>query len=299
MNSEKFKRLDEHNINVSWQPKSDDYAAAVSEDDKIDINFSKILDGKVCLVTGASDGMGYTMAHLYAEHGAKLIITARRKEKLEAAAAKIAEETGAEVTPFVADASNKEDARKVMAFIREKYGRLDTLVNNAGVGDQFRAETATDDAIDSMVDINLKGPMYYCREALNLMLPQNYGNIVNVSSVNGVRPLCGSSYSAAKGGLNTLTKSIALRCVGTGVHCNALCPGFTVTPLSLRQEAVDKGDAGLAPVGSDMIPILHKRSVRNVPTFPIDQAMLALFLGSDMSRAITGQVIVCDNGQYL
>lgn len=299
MNSDSFKKLDENNINISWQPTADDYEKAVAADDNIDINFSRILQDKVCVITGASDGMGYAMAKLYAQHGAKLIMTARRKEKLEAAAQSIRDAYDyATVDTFPADAGSSDGAKAVMSYVMEKYGRLDTLVNNAGRGDQYRADTMPDDMIDAMVDLNLKGPMYYCREALKIMIPQNYGNIVNVSSVNGVRPLCGAPYSAAKGGLNILTKSIALRCVGTGVHCNSLCPGFTVTPLSLCQENVGKGE-GLAPAGEDMIPILHKRSVRNVPTFPIDQAMLALFLGSDMSRAITGQVIVCDNGQYL
>lgn len=300
MNSEKFLRLDEHCINQSWQPVPADYAEAAKEEEaaQFNFNYSRMVDGKVCLITGASDGMGFTMAQLYARHGARLIITARKADKLEAAAEQIRKEVpGAEVETFACDITDNDATVKLFEMIKEKYGRLDTLVNNAGVGDQWRAETVPDNEIDWIVDTNLKAPMRYCREALKIMLPQNYGNIINVSSVNGVRPLCGSTYSSAKGGLNILTKSIAIRCTGTGVHVNALCPGFTVTPLSLRQEK--QGDDALAPVGVDMIPILHTRSVRNVPTFPIDQANLALFLGSDMSRAITGQIIVCDNGQYI
>lgn len=300
MNYKKFQRLDENKINISWQPTADMYAEAAPDAGKVEINYAKMLDGKVCVITGGSEGIGYAIAQLYAQHGAKLIITARGESKLQKACEQIRKEVpGAEISYLIADAGSSADAKKVMDFAMEKYGRIDTLVNNAGLGDQYRADTATDEDIDAMIDCDLKGPLYYCREALKIMLEQDYGNIINVSSVNGVRPLCGAPYSSAKGGLNILTKSIALRCVGTNVHCNALCPGFTVTPMSMKQENVGKPGQGLAPAGEDMVPILHARSVRNVPTFPIDQAMLALFLGSDMSRAVTGQVIVCDNGQYL
>lgn len=289
-----LRNLNEKYINVSWQPNVDDYRRAIAAD-QLEINYARILEGKVCLITGASDGMGYTMAELYAQHGARLIITARRKEKLEAAAQQIREKVpDADILSVAVDVMDVEGCKKLFEMIMEKYGRLDTLVNNAGVGDFYRAETTPDDTLDYMIDMNLKAPARYCREALNIMLPQGYGHIVNVSSVNGVRPLCGQSYSAAKGGLNTLTKGIAIRCVGTGVNCNALCPGFTITPLSLRQESSEN-----APADLDQSQILRSRSVRNVPTYPIDQANLALFLGSDMARAINGQVIVCDNGQYL
>ncbi len=303
MVNERLMRLNEENVNQSWQPTPDDYRAIAPAEEQLNfkINYAKLLDGKVCLVTGASDGMGYKIAEVYAQHGARLIITARRKEKLEAAADEIRKNVpGADIVTYPSDVMDVEATKALFAFIMEKYGRLDTIVNNAGGGDPARAETARDDEIDFYVDYNLKAPMRYCREALKIMLPQNYGNIVNVGSINGTRPLCGSIYSSAKGGLNTLTKSIAIRCVGTNVHVNALCPGFTVTPQALNQEGnkTPSGD-GNAPRSVDYLKILHARSVRNVPTFCVDQANLALFLGSDLSRCITGQVINCDNGQYL
>ena len=303
MVTERMKSLNEEYINQSWQPKPDDYRAVAPEEEQLNfkINYAKLLDGKVCLVTGASDGMGYKMAEVYAQHGARLIITARRKEKLEAAAEQIRKNVpGADVTTYASDVMDVQQTHELFAWIMEKYGRLDTIVNNAGGGDPARGETARDDEIDFYVDYNLKAPMRYCREALKIMLPQNYGNIVNVSSINGTRPLCGSIYSSAKGGLNTLTKSIGIRCVGTGVHINALCPGFTVTPQALNQESnKNPSSDGKEPRSVDYLKILHARSVRNVPTFCVDQAHLALFLGSDLSRCITGQVINCDNGQYL
>lgn len=303
MINEKFKRLNENHINQSWQPTPADYAEIAPEEESLNfrINYARLLDNKVCLVTGASYGMGYKIAEVYAQHGAILIITARNAEKLEAAADEIRKNVpDANVTTYPADVMDEQVTKQLFAWIMEKSGRIDTIVNNVGAGDPYLPDTFDESALNHFIDLNLKAPMRYCEEALKIMLEQNYGNIVNVSSINGTRPLCGAVYSAAKGGLNTWTKSMAIRCVGTGVHCNVLGPGFTVTPLSLKQESgktdLQTSEATHAP---DFLPILHTKSTRNVPTFQVDQAHLALFLGSDLSRCITGQIINCDNGQYL
>lgn len=303
MINKKFQRLNENYINQSWQPTAADYSAIQDEEDSLNfrINYAKLLENKVCLVTGASYGMGYKMAEVYAQHGAILIITARNKEKLEAAAEQIRSKVpDANVTTYAADVMDPEATKALFAWIMEKFGRLDTLVNNAGAGDPYLPDTFDEEALNHFIDLNLKAPLRYCEEALHIMLKQDYGNIVNVSSINGTRPLCGAVYSAAKGGLNTWTKSVAIRCVGTNVHCNVLGPGFTITPLSLKQETGKTDLAGGQKThASDFLPILHTKSTRNVPTFQVDQAHLALFLGSDLSRCITGQIINCDNGQYL
>ncbi len=303
MVNERLKNLNEKHINQSWQPTSDDYRAIAPQEEawNLTFNYSKVVDGKVALITGASYGMGAKMAELYAQHGAKTIMVARTPDKLEATAAEIRKLFDyAEVYTFAADIMDKQKTKELFAWIKDKFGRLDILVNNAGGGDPCTADTADEDIIDYYVEWNLKAPMRFCKEALNIMLEQNYGHIVNISSINGTRPLCGAVYSGAKGGINTWTKAIAIRCVGTGVNCNALGPGFTVTPAALNQED-NKTKTGAAAVARsvDYLPILHTKSTRNVPTFCIDQAHLALFLGSDLARCITGQVINCDNGQYL
>ena len=303
MVNEKLKSLNENYINQSWQPTVDDYREIAPGEDLMNysFNYSRMVDGKVTIITGASDGMGFKMAALYAQHGAKVIMIARREEKLNDAAQRIRDKFDyAEVYPYAADIMDPEKTKEVFAWVKEKFGRLDVLVNNAGAGDPCIPDTSDDELIDWYVDLNLKAPMRYTREALKIMLPQNYGHIVNIGSINGTRPLCGSVYSGAKGGLNTWTKSVAIRCVGTNINCNAVCPGFTVTPLSLNQEsnATETGAAKKAR-SVDYLPILHKKSTRNVPTFPIDQAHAALFFGSDLARCITGQIVNVDNGQYL
>jgi NAD(P)-dependent dehydrogenase (short-subunit alcohol dehydrogenase family) len=303
MVNEKLKSLNENYINQSWQPTVDDYREIAPGEDLMNysFNYSRMVDGKVTIITGASDGMGFKMAELYAQHGAKVIMIARREEKLNDAAQRIRDKFDyAEVYPYAADIMDPEKTKEVFAWVKEKFGRLDVLVNNAGAGDPCIPDTSDDELIDWYVDLNLKAPMRYTREALKIMLPQNYGHIVNIGSINGTRPLCGSVYSGAKGGLNTWTKSVAIRCVGTNINCTAVCPGFTVTPLSLNQEsnATETGAAKKAR-SVDYLPILHKKSTRNVPTFPIDQAHAALFFGSDLARCITGQIVNVDNGQYL
>ncbi len=253
----------------------------------------KLLEGKTAIITGASSGIGLGIAELYAEEGANVVLTARGKEALDRTVEGIMN-SGGKAIGIVADVTSTASCKEVFAKTIAEFGQVDILVNNAGFGELWTIDAVTDEIIDNALNINLKGPLVYCREAIQHMVPRKSGVIINISSVNGVRPMCGAAYCSTKGGLNILTKNIAIRLVGTGVRCNALCPGFTVTPLSTRQE---KG--GLAPEGKSMLSILHKRTVRTVPTQVINQANVALFLASDLSAAVQGQVLVVDNGQYL
>ena len=259
------------------------------------------LEGKTAIITGGSFGIGYAIAEFYVKEGANVVITARGKAKLDKAVEEISKEAIiSRIIGVQADVSSTESCKEVFAKTIEEFGRVDILVNNAGVGEQWRIDTIPDDVIDSTIAINFRGPIIYTREALKYMLPQKSGSIINVSSVNGVRPMCGSASSSTKGGVNMLTKNTAIRCVGTGVRCNSLCPGYTITPMSQTQEVGE----GLAPAGKDMLPILHTRTVReseemHVACMPEDDANLAVFLASDRSKAITGQIITVDNGSYL
>ena len=253
----------------------------------------KLLRGKTAIITGASYGIGKTIAELFAKEGANVVLTARGKEKLDEAVENI-RKSGGRAIGIVADAKSKKNCKEVFAATIEEFGQIDILVNNAGGGELYSIEAVTDKLLDEIIDFNLKSPIIYCREAVRYMLPRNSGVIVNVSSVNGIRPMCGAVYSSAKGGMNTLTKNIAIRLVGTGIRINALCPGFTVTPTSQSQE---RGET--SPPEGSMIEILHSRTVRNIPCDAMEQAKVALFLASDLSSAVTGQIIVVDKGQYL
>ncbi len=253
----------------------------------------KLLEGKTAIITGASRGIGLAIAELYAEEGANVVLTARGKKPLDQAVEGI-NNAGGKAVGVVADVSSKTACKEVFAKAIAEFGQVDILVNNAGVGELWTIEAVTDEIIDETIDINLKGPLIYCREAVQHMLPRKSGVIINVSSVNGVRPMCGAAYCATKGGLNTLTENIAIRLVGTGVRCNALCPGSTITPMQINME-----QERLAPEGKSMLPIVRARTIRTIPTQVMDQANVALFLASDLSAALQGQILVVDNGQYL
>ena len=145
------------------------------------------LEGKVVIVTGGNSGVGAATAVLFAKEGAKVVISARRQAQLEEVAAKI-REAGGEVLPVVTDISKPEDAKNLVAKTVEAYGKVDVLVNNAGVLEEGLKpiDRVTDEDMDRILGINTKGTMYCMREALAEMKKANYGSIVNVASVAGV-----------------------------------------------------------------------------------------------------------------
>ena len=242
----------------------------------------KMLEGKVAIVSGASYGMGETMAELFAKEGAKVVMTARGKEKLEAAVNRLKEQ-GLEVTGVVADNKNLEDVKNVIRTALTVYGDLDIVINNAAIGEQ------------KMIDqTNVFGPFRFIREALKVFLPKNEGCIINISSVNGDRPFCGASYTSSKGAINTLTKNVAMRLINTNIRINAVAPGATVTPAHLANKA------GEQPGGAKMLEFSkHFVYFPGPECDPMDQANACLFLASDMGKHVKGQVIQVCNGAFL
>ena len=154
----------------------------------------KMLEGKVAIVSGASYGMGETMAELFAKEGAKVVMTARGKEKLEAAVNRLKEQ-GLEVTGVVADNKNLEDVKNVIRTALTVYGDLDIVINNAAIGEQKMIDETDDEWLEHVYQTNVFGPFRFIREALKVFLPKNEGCIINISSVNGHRPFCGASYT--------------------------------------------------------------------------------------------------------
>ena len=166
---------------------------------------AKMLDGKVAIITGASYGMGCAMAELFAEEGARLVITARGQEKLDEEVKKIKDMGYPDVIGVVADNQYTKDIQNVIKTATDAYGDLDIVLNNAGIGEQKSIEETEDEWMDFILKVNLEGPMKWIRESLKIFRPKNDGVIINVSSVNDQRPMCSASYTSSKGGLNTLT----------------------------------------------------------------------------------------------
>ena len=254
---------------------------------------AKMLDGKVAIITGASYGMGRTMAELFAEEGASVVITARGKEKLDEVV-KAINDKGGRAVGAVADTCSTEDTKRVFETALREFGDLDILINNAGIGEQKLIDETDDEWMLYVMNTNLGGPMRYIREALKIFLPKNDGVIINISSVNGTRPFCGATYTSTKGALNTLTKNVAMRLIDTNIRCNAVAPGATITPAHLANKA------GEQPGGAEMLKYSgHFVYFPGPECEAIDQAYACLYLASKMGRAVRGQVLQVCNGAFL
>ena len=254
---------------------------------------AKMLDGKVAIITGASYGMGRTMAELFAEEGASVVITARGKEKLDKVV-KAINDRGGRAVGVVADTCSTEDTKRVFETALREFGDVDILINNAGIGEQKLIDETDDEWMLYVMNTNLGGPMRYIREALKIFLPKNDGVIINISSVNGTRPFCGATYTSTKGALNTLTKNVAMRLIDTNIRCNAVAPGATITPAHLANKA------GEQPGGAEMLKYSgHFVYFPGPECEAIDQAYACLYLASKMGRAVRGQVLQVCNGAFL
>ncbi|MEZ4380328.1 MAG: SDR family oxidoreductase [Nannocystaceae bacterium] len=253
----------------------------------------KLLEGKTAIVTGASKGIGRAIAELFAEEGANVVLTARGEEGLTAAVEAIRAAGGAALG-IVADSMDPAAPKRVFDAAIAAYGQVDIMVNNAGSGDMVAVEEASDEHFAKIVELNLVGVFRFCRAAVQHFMPRDEGRIINVSSVNGTLPICGVAYTSTKGAVNTMTKNIAIRLSGTGIRCNAIAPGVTNT------DAAAAWAAGEQEGGAVMLEFSDKYANLTVPvTEPRDQAYAALYLASEMGRAVTGQILQVDNGAFL
>lgn len=245
------------------------------------------LEGKIVLLTGASSGMGKQMALLFAKEGAKVVAVARRMNKLEEISKQASDFPG-EIIPLEGDVSRDEDIDNMINHTMNKYGRIDVLINNAGILDNFiPLGELTDELWDRVLNINLTAPMKLARKAIPIMEEQEKGNIINISSLGGIHGgRAGAAYSASKFGLTGLTKNIAYMYAEKGIRCNAICPGGveteimnTLQPSQFGMERIMKGTSNNIRSGS-------AKEIANI----------ALFLASDESSFISGDTIVADAG---
>jgi NAD(P)-dependent dehydrogenase (short-subunit alcohol dehydrogenase family) len=249
------------------------------------------LNDKIALITGASSGLGEGTARLFAKEGATVVITARREDKLKALASEI-EATGGRALVVTGDVRKVEDVKNVVAQAIDAFGRIDILVNNGGIIDKHTATVrVSDDLWNDVLATNLSGVFYYCREVLPHMVAQGKGSIINIASIGGVYMNGGASYSAAKAGVNGLTRNIALQYAGTGIRCNSVNPGPTPTEANTPDK--------LAEFDQEFIKICSQHQFWAGEAEIIDQANAILFFASDESRYITGQWLVVDRGMNL
>ena len=249
------------------------------------------LAGKVAVITGGNGGVGEAIAKLFAGEGATVVISARRIEPLQAVADFISSKGGT-VLSVPTDISKPEDVANLITKTIEHFGKIDILVNNAGVLDQDLNSIARIDYADleRVIGINEKGTIYCMSEALKKMV--SGASIINIASVAGQFGCGGAAYVATKAAIIGITKHTAMRYAKEQIRCNVICPGSIKTTMAstLKQESMDMQMMGAMMAHADL-------SVS--PCEPEDVANVALFLASDESRAITGQVIVSDFGANL
>lgn len=270
------------------------------------------LRDKVAVVTGGASGIGRAIALSYAAEGAKVVLFDISDDAMRAVASEVTA-GGGEVLTVRTDVASSQNVQQSFEAVVEKYGTVDILVNNAGI---FRSDekgfadrgrhldmittagpktslritsTMSDEEWERMIRIDLTGVFYCSREALKIMEERRYGRIINIASIAGISAIASHApnYSAAKGGVVAFTKSVAHEVAGSGITVNCIAPGYVTSPPF---------EEGLKMMGEDR----RQRLLQIIPAgrigVPDDIAHLAVYLASDLSSYMIGQIVSCNGG---
>ncbi|MDD4770977.1 MAG: 3-oxoacyl-[acyl-carrier-protein] reductase [Bacteroidales bacterium] len=244
----------------------------------------KLLEGKTAIVTGAARGIGKAIALKFAQEGANIAFTDLViDENAKATEAEIAS-YGVKVKGFASNAADFDDTHAVVKSIVDEFGRVDILVNNAGITRDGLMMRMSEQQWDMVINVNLKSAFNFIHALTPVMMKQKSGSIINMSSVVGVSGNAGqSNYSASKAGMIGLAKSVAAEMGSRGIRANAVAPGFIITEMTgqLSEE--------VRASWNERIPLRRGGT-------PEDVANVCVFLGSDLSSYVSGQVIHCDGG---
>jgi 3-oxoacyl-[acyl-carrier protein] reductase len=244
----------------------------------------KLLEGKVALVTGASKGIGHAIARRYAEHGASVAFTYLSSVEKGQALEDELTKAGGRAKGFRSDASQYEAAEQLINDVIAEFGQLDILVNNAGITKDNLLLRMNEEMWDEVMRVNLKSVFNTVKASARNFMKQKGGSIINMTSVVGIKGNAGqANYAASKAGIIGFTKSVALELGSRGIRCNAIAPGFIETEMTATL------DEKMVATWRDAIPLKRGGT-------PEDVADLAVFLASDMSAYITGQVMQVDGG---
>lgn len=243
-----------------------------------------LLSGKVALITGGSRGIGEAIVKKYAAEGADVAFTyLSSEEKAMAVADEAAIGTG-RVKAYKSDASDYQQAEQLVNAVVEDFGKIDILINNAGITKDTLMLRMSEEQWDQVIEVNLKSVFNLTKHVLKPMMKNKAGSIINMSSVVGVKGNAGqTNYAASKAGIIGFTKSVALELGSRDIRCNAIAPGFIET------EMTGKLDAATVQGWRDAIPLKRGGT-------PEEIANVCVFLGSDLSAYVTGQVLNVDGG---
>jgi 3-oxoacyl-[acyl-carrier protein] reductase len=244
----------------------------------------KILQGKNILVTGASKGIGRAMATRFAQEGANVAFTYLSSVEKGQALENELNALGVKAKGYRSDASDHKAAEDLINTMVADFGTLDVLVNNAGVTKDGLLMRMSEEQWDTVININLKSVFNLTKASIKVLMKQKYGSIINITSVVGLRGNAGqANYSASKAGIIGFTKSVALELGSRNIRSNAIAPGFIETEMTgtLDPKVIEEWNKG--------IPLKRAGKAEEV-------ADCAIFLASDLSRYITGQVLQVDGG---
>ena len=244
------------------------------------------LNGKIAIVTGASQGIGETIAVEMAKSGANVFCLARNKNALDSTINKIIS-NGDKASAYSCDISNNEQFNNIVTDIFKEYGSIDILVNNAGITNDTLLMRMSDDQWDSVLNINLKGSFTCIRSVVKYMMKKKSGRIINITSIVGLTGNAGqANYAASKAGLIGMTKSIAKEVASRGITANCVAPGWIETAMT-EQLSDDVKNKFLSQIPTGKIG------------YPKDIANTVIFLASKEAEYITGQTITVDGGRII
>ncbi|MBW2962765.1 3-oxoacyl-[acyl-carrier-protein] reductase [Mesonia aestuariivivens] len=244
----------------------------------------KILEGKNAIITGASRGIGRGIAQVFAQHGANVAFTysssVEAAEELEDELTKM----GVKAKAYKSNAASFEESQELIAQVSKDFSSIDILINNAGITKDNLLMRMSEEDFDKVIEVNLKSIFNMTKAVQRTMLKQRKGSIINMSSVVGVKGNAGqSNYAASKAGIIGFSKSMALELGSRNIRTNVIAPGFIETEMTAKL------DEKIVQGWRDNIPLKRGGS-------PEDIANACVFLGSDLSNYITGQVINVDGG---
>lgn len=255
----------------------------------------KLVNQKVVFITGAASGIGYQVAVEFLKNGAKVVLSDINDEKLKDVT-KDLQMKGHDCIGLKVDVTKEQDIKSAIHQTVEKYGRLDVLINNAGLQHVAPIEDFPTEKFEFMIKVMQIAPFIAMKHAFPIMKKQGFGRVLNMASINGLIGFAGkAAYNSAKHGLIGLTKVAALETAENGITVNAICPGYIDTPL-VRGQFEDLAKTRNVPVEKVkeevLYPLVPQKRLIDVQ----EVADYALFLASDKAKGVTGQAVVLDGG---